>query len=119
MRDASARFALAQLRWQRTRPDTTRARLALDAWAQRLAGTLQRRTERGAARVASLAASLEALSPQRTLERGYAALIDIKTGSALRSPAGLVPKRRLAVHLAEGIADVTLADVQPRLPDAY
>lgn len=119
VRDASARFALAQLRWQRTRPDTTRARLALDAWAQRLAGTLQRRTERGAARVASLAASLEALSPQRTLERGYAALIDIKTGSALRSPAGLVPKRRLAVHLAEGIADVTLADVQPRLPDAY
>jgi exodeoxyribonuclease VII large subunit len=118
VRDARARFALVQLRWQRARPDAARARQALEIWSQRLTAALQRRSERDAARVASCAARLETLSPQRTLERGYAALLDAKTGRALRSPAMLAPQRRLTVHLAEGVADVTVADVQPRLLDA-
>uniref|UniRef100_UPI001DE11816 exodeoxyribonuclease VII large subunit n=1 Tax=Burkholderia sp. Ac-20379 TaxID=2703900 RepID=UPI001DE11816 len=70
-------------------------------------------------RVAGLAARLEVLSPQRTLERGYAALIDAQTGRAVRSPGTLKPQRRLAVHLAEGTVDVTLADVQPRLDESF
>ncbi|CAJ3668120.1 exodeoxyribonuclease VII large subunit [Burkholderia pseudomallei] len=69
--------------------------------------------------MAACAARLEVLSPQRTLERGYAALIDAQTGRAVRAPASLKPQRRLTVHLAEGSADVSLADVQPRLSDTF
>lgn len=119
VRDAKARFALVQMRWQRCRPDPARHRLALDALAQRLHGALARRHERALARVASLAARLEVLSPQRTLERGYAALLDVQSGEALRSPAQLKPGKRLTVHLAQGAADIALADVQPRLTEGF
>ncbi|AOK59928.1 exodeoxyribonuclease VII large subunit [Burkholderia ubonensis] len=119
VRDARARFALAQLRWQRARPDVTQARHALAGLEQRLSVALQRRHERDTARVAACAARLEVLSPQRTLERGYAALIDAQTGRAVRAPSALKPQRRLTVHLAEGSADVSLADVQPRLSDTF
>ncbi|MBK3335349.1 exodeoxyribonuclease VII large subunit, partial [Burkholderia pseudomallei] len=119
VRDARARFSLVQLRWQRARPDFAQARQVLAAFAQRLDATLQRRLERDTARVAACAARLEVLSPQRTLERGYAALIDAQTGRAVRAPASLKPQRRLTVHLAEGSADVSLADVQPRLSDTF
>ncbi|MEX3526686.1 MAG: exodeoxyribonuclease VII large subunit [Burkholderia sp.] len=97
VRDARARFALVMLRWQRMRPDVAASRLS----------------------VTSCAARLEVLSPQRTLERGYAALIDAQTGRAVRTPGALKPQRRLTVHLAEGSADVSLADVQPRLDDNF
>ncbi|TEU43523.1 exodeoxyribonuclease VII large subunit [Burkholderia cepacia] len=117
VRDARARFALAQLRWQRARPDPSQARQALAGLSQRLALALQRRHERDTARVSACAARLEVLSPQRTLERGYAALIDAQTGRAVRTPNALKPQRRLTVHLAEGSADVSLVDVQPRLAD--
>jgi exodeoxyribonuclease VII large subunit len=59
------------------------------------------------------------LSPQRTLERGYAALIDTQTGRAVRSPMTLKRDRQLTVYVAEGAADVTLKDVQPRLTDGF
>ncbi|MCA8424101.1 exodeoxyribonuclease VII large subunit [Burkholderia seminalis] len=117
VRDARARFALVQLRWQRARPDPSQARQALAGLSQRLAVAWQRRHERDTARVSACAARLEVLSPQRTLERGYAALIDAQTGRAVRAPNALKPQRRLTVHLAEGSADVSLADVQPRLTD--
>ncbi|MDR5644303.1 exodeoxyribonuclease VII large subunit [Burkholderia cenocepacia] len=109
-----ARALPAQLR---ERPDASQARHALAGLSQRLASALQRRHERDTARVSACAARLEVLSPQRTLERGYAALIDAQTGRAVRAPNALKPQRRLTVHLAEGSADVSLADVQPRLTD--
>ncbi|NRF89000.1 exodeoxyribonuclease VII large subunit, partial [Burkholderia gladioli] len=119
VRDARARFALVMLRWQRTRPDVAAARLSVTGWSQRLGVALRHRHERAAARVAGCAARLEVLSPQRTLERGYAALIDTQTGRAVRAPGALKPQRRLTVHLAEGSADVSLADVQPRLDENF
>ncbi|SMG02433.1 Exodeoxyribonuclease VII large subunit [Burkholderia singularis] len=119
VRDARARFALVQLRWQRARPDLAHARQTLAGAAQRLHAAFERRCERDAARVAACAARLDVLSPQRTLERGYAALIDAQTGHALRAPSALKPQRRLTVHLAQGSADVSLADVQPRLSDTF
>ncbi|MEX3630158.1 MAG: exodeoxyribonuclease VII large subunit [Burkholderia sp.] len=119
VRDARARFALVMLRWQRTRPDVAAVRLSVTGWSQRLGGALRHRHERASARMTSCAARLEVLSPQRTLERGYAALIDAQTGRAVRAPGALKPQRRLTVHLAEGSADVSLADVQPRLGDNF
>ncbi|MFM0468426.1 exodeoxyribonuclease VII large subunit [Paraburkholderia strydomiana] len=119
VRDARARFSLLQMRWQRWRPDLAAHQAKLDNLTQRLDAALLRQHERQAARISTLAARLEVLSPQRTLERGYAAVLDAQTGRAVRAPSSLKPGRRLTVHLAEGTADVALADVQPRLADSF
>ncbi|SPB15767.1 exodeoxyribonuclease VII large subunit [Caballeronia novacaledonica] len=119
VRDARAHFALVHFRWQRRRPDVAAEREHLLRLAQRIGGAHERRAEREKARVSELAARLQVLSPQRTLERGYAALIDAQTGRAVRAPNALKPKRPLTVHLAQGSADVLLADVQPRLSDEF
>jgi exodeoxyribonuclease VII large subunit len=100
VRDARARFSLLQMRWQHWRPDLAAHRAALNTLAQRqMPPGLQRR--------------------RRTLERGYAALLDANNGRAVRAPASLKPGRHLTVHLAEGAADITLADVQARLADGF
>ncbi|MEX3763644.1 exodeoxyribonuclease VII large subunit [Paraburkholderia phenoliruptrix] len=119
VRDARARFSLLQMRWQRWRPDLAAHQARLGSLAQRLDAALLRQYERQAARIATLSARLEVLSPQRTLERGYAAVLDAQTGRAVRAPSSLKPGRRLTMHLAEGTADVALADVQPRLADGF
>ena len=119
VRDARARFALVRLRWERWRPDLAAHRLALSGFARRLDAALARQHERQAAKVSTLAARLEVLSPRRTLERGYAALLDGQTGHAVRTPTGLKRERRYALHLADGAADVTFGDVQPRLTDTF
>jgi len=119
VREARARFSLLQMRWQRWRPDLAAHRARLGNLAQRLDAALSRQHERQVARVDTLAARLEVLSPQRTLERGYAALIDARSGRAVRAPSSLKPGRRLTVHLAEGSADIALADVQERLSDGF
>ncbi|MFM0715830.1 exodeoxyribonuclease VII large subunit [Paraburkholderia strydomiana] len=119
VRDARARFSLLQMRWQRWRPDLAAHRTKLGNLAQRLDAALLRQHERQVARIDTLAARLEVLSPQRTLERGYAAMIDAQSGRAVRTPSSLRPGRRLTVHLAEGSADIALADVQARLTDGF
>ncbi|WP_341314465.1 exodeoxyribonuclease VII large subunit [Paraburkholderia sp. IMGN_8] len=119
VRDARARFSLLQMRWQRWRPDLAAHQAKLKSLAQRLDNALLRQHERQTARIATLAARLEVLSPRRTLERGYAAVLDAQSGRAVRTPASLKPGRRLTVHLAEGSADIALADVQPRLTEGF
>jgi exodeoxyribonuclease VII large subunit len=108
-----------QYRWARRRPDVAAQSEHVLRLAGRLKNASERRREREKACLSELSARLQVLSPQRTLERGYAALIDAQTGRALRAPNALKPKRPLTVHLAEGSADVLLADVQPRLPDEF
>ena len=119
VRDARARFSLLQMRWQRWRPDLAGHQAKLGNLSQRLDAALLRQHERQTARIGTLAARLEVLSPQRTLERGYAAVLDAQSGRAVRAPSSLKPGRRLTVHLAEGAADIALADVQPRLTDGF
>ncbi|MFM0005034.1 exodeoxyribonuclease VII large subunit [Paraburkholderia dipogonis] len=119
VRDARARFSLLQMRWQRWRPDLAGHQAKLGNLSQRLDAALLRQHERQTARIDTLAARLEVLSPQRTLERGYAAVLDAQSGRAVRAPSSLKPGRRLTVHLAEGAADIALADVQPRLTDGF
>ena len=109
-------FALAQLRarWARHRPDTRALRSDI-AHAQRrcvasMAGQLAQRRDA----LAALAAQLELLNPQRTLERGYAIVSDAK-GNVLRAPAQIRVQEALTVRLAEGTAQVGVASVQPSL----
>jgi exodeoxyribonuclease VII large subunit len=108
-----------QMRWQRWRPDLAQHRATVNGLSGQLDRALLRQHERQTARVATLAARLEVLSPQRTLERGYAALLDAQNGRAVRSPSALKPGKRMTVHLAEGSADIALSDVQPRLTDGF
>ncbi|MEM5382170.1 exodeoxyribonuclease VII large subunit [Paraburkholderia phymatum] len=119
VRDARARFALVQMRWQRWRPDLSQHRATVNGLGERMERALLRQHERHVARVETLAARLEVLSPQRTLERGYAALLDAQSGRAVRAPSALKPGRRMTLHLAEGSADIALSDVQPRLTDGF
>ena len=119
VRDARARFSLVEMRWQRWRPDLSLHRSKVNTLAERLERAMLRQHERQMSRVETLAARLEVLSPQRTLERGYAALLDAQSGRAVRAPSALKPGRRMTVHLAEGSADIALSDVQPRLTDGF
>lgn len=64
--------------------------------------------------LAALTAQLELLNPQRTLERGYAIVIDGK-GKVVRSPNALHPRDVVSMRLAEGAAQVGIASVQPAL----
>lgn len=103
-----------QARWAARRPEVRALRLQLDGLQRRAAISIgsqhtQRRDALGA-----LAAQLELLNPQRTLERGYAIVTDAR-GAILRSPLQLKPRDTLTVRLAEGSAKVELGAVQPAL----
>ena len=62
----------------------------------------------------ALATQLEMLNPQRTLERGYAMVLDAK-GRIVRAPGELRPRELITLRLAEGSAEVGVASVQPAL----
>ena len=111
-----ARHALERLagRLGAQRPDTRAARAHLAALQHRCTVNVAGRVQREREALGALAAQLELLNPQRTLERGYAIITDSK-GAILRSPSQLQPRRKLTVRLAEGSADLTVSGVQPTL----
>ncbi len=110
------RYALAQFRsrWQRQRPDVRAWRAEIASQQRHFAAGLasQLRARRHA--LGALAAQLELLNPQRTLERGYAIVSD-SAGHVLRSPGQIKPRDTLTVRLAEGTASVGVASVQGEL----
>jgi exodeoxyribonuclease VII large subunit len=115
---AHARFALLEMRWRRHRPDPAQARPRIGQLDARLEQAFLRGHERRVARLHQLTMRTELLSPRRTLERGYAAILDPQ-GHAVRDPAMLQRGKRMTVHLAEGSADVGIGDVQPRLDGEF
>jgi exodeoxyribonuclease VII large subunit len=54
---------------------------------------------------------LELLNPQRTLDRGYAVILDADE-QALRDPAALKAGELFSIHLAKGVSQVELAKVR-------
>ena len=111
-----AHYALAHLqtRLSAQLPDTTPLRIRVTDHARRLGvqmGVLQARRQQA---LESLVAQLELLNPQRTLERGYAMVVDAK-GKIVRSPKNLRPRETVTLRLAEGAAEVGIASVQPML----
>lgn len=111
-----ARFALAHLRTRLTAqlPETGSARLRLKADARRIDARMTTLLAQRRQALASLEAQLELLNPQRTLERGYAMVLDSK-GRIVRAPKDLRPREIITVRLAEGSAEVGIASVQPTL----
>jgi exodeoxyribonuclease VII large subunit len=59
----------------------------------------------------ALRSQIELLNPQRTLERGYAMVSD-EQGNIVRSPRQLHPRTTVTVRLADGAAQVGVANVQ-------
>ena len=113
---AQARFTLTHLhaRMQAALPDCASHMRHLGQSAKRLNACMQAHQRQRRAHLQSLAAQLELLNPQRTLERGYAIVTDSR-GHVLRSPAALKPRQAVVLRLAEGSAEVGIASVQQRL----
>lgn len=102
------------MRWRACRPDVAAAQADLGRLAARLDAAAVRRHERESQRLGRVAGALELLAPQRTLERGYAVLLNPR-GKALRSPAELRAGSVVEAHLADGVADLEIANVQAKL----
>src|SRR5262249_7216338 len=109
-----ARLAAVDKRLQSRDP---RARLAADRG--RLAALEARFHRRARALLADrqhawadVAARLDALSPLKVLDRGYA-LVRAEDGAGVASGARVAPGRPLRVRLADGELGVTVTDVRP------
>lgn len=111
-----AKFSLSHLqtRLAAQLPKTAPARSRLRDDARRIGARMETLLARRRQALASLAAQLELLNPQRTLERGYAMVLDGK-GRIIRAPKDLRPRDTVTVRLAEGSAEVGIASVQPTL----
>ncbi|AVA32671.1 exodeoxyribonuclease VII large subunit [Cupriavidus metallidurans] len=108
------RVDVLAMRWRACKPDIGAAQAELGRLAARMAAAAARRHERETARLARASGALELLAPQRTLERGYAVLLDNR-GRALRSPVELRAGSIVEAHLADGVADIEIAGVQAKL----
>ncbi|WP_025916548.1 exodeoxyribonuclease VII large subunit [Herminiimonas sp. CN] len=115
-RQSAARFALTQIstRLGAQRPDSAARRNLLHEHARRLAAQLASAATQHRQALAALAAQLELLNPQRTLERGYAIATNAK-GQVIRSPNALHPRDTVTLRLAGGSAQIGIASVQPVL----
>jgi exodeoxyribonuclease VII large subunit len=98
---SAARFALEQAkrRLQHALPDTALRRGQLSARALALSTAFDSRFAISRHRHETLNAQLELLAPQRTLERGYAIVLD-EQGQVLRDAAHLQPAQALELKLA-------------------
>ncbi|GAB3629157.1 exodeoxyribonuclease VII large subunit [Pandoraea terrae] len=112
------RFEMLRLRLARVVPDTASQHERITLLAQRVEAAIGRKLERDGQRMDDLSARLELLNPRRTLQRGYAAVLDTR-GQPLRDPRKLQRGQQVTVHLAEGAADVGIGDVQVRLDDTF
>jgi exodeoxyribonuclease VII large subunit len=111
-----ARFALMQLRTRCVAqlPDTGSHRTRLAERARRIMACIVAQTAQSRQALSSVAAQLQMLNPQRTLERGYAILTDAK-GKIVRAPKDLRPREIVTVRLAGGVVQVGIASVQQAL----
>jgi exodeoxyribonuclease VII large subunit len=100
------------LRLNHALPNPERMREQIQNLQQRLGQSWMVRTQYWQRHQQHLAAQLEALSPQRTLERGYAVILRQGAG-AVRKPDQLLAQHDYRIQLAEGSAEVTLAKVKP------
>jgi exodeoxyribonuclease VII large subunit len=109
-------FALAELRarWSRHRPDLRALRAEIGSQQRHLASSFANQLGQRREALGALAAQLELLNPQRTLERGYAIVRDA-SGNVLRAPGQIKVHDTLSVRLAEGSAEVGVASVQRQL----
>ena len=100
-------------RLDRVRPDPRGFRSKIEVLERRVRTAMDERQARAAARVRELARALHAVSPDRTLERGYA--IVYRDGGIVRDAREVAPGDSISARLARGrlAATVTSADPDP------
>jgi len=104
-------LAQLQQRWARHRPDLRTLRAQIMSEQRHLNASVCSQVKQRRDALTALAAQLELLNPQRTLERGYA-IVSNAQGQALRSPGQIKARTALTVRLAEGSAEVRVSSVQ-------
>jgi exodeoxyribonuclease VII large subunit len=111
-----ARHALAQagIRLSAKLPETAAHRRRLLDHARCLHSSMSNLQTQRQLALAGLAAQLELLNPQRTLERGYAMVTDAH-GNIVRAPSQVHPRQNLTLQLAKGTVDIGVASVQQTL----
>lgn len=107
LQQAASRLA-AQL------PDTAPRRAEIARLQQRLQHVFALQQQQRRQTLTSLVSQLELLNPQRTLERGYAMVLD-SHGNIVRQPRQLHAGTTVNLRLAEGSASIGIASVQATL----
>ncbi len=113
VRTAQSHLAKWQIRLRANRPNYMHARALFEPLSRQLSLKIAHTLKIQHAIVHHRATRLELLNPQRTLERGYAALIDPQTQQAIRSINEIVPGQRIQVHVAQGQAQISVSEVFP------
>ena len=98
------------LRLSHALPNADRMKEKIEQLTMRLDQSWQVRINRYSEKHRSWASHLELLSPQRTLDRGYAVLLNQK-GQALRDPNSINQGDQVDVHLALGSAQIEISKV--------
>ena len=104
------------LRLSHALPNPDRMREQISGWQQRLNQAWSVRMESWKRNQVHYQSQLEMLNPQRTLERGYAVILN-KTGEqllAVRNPADLKTNDAYQIRLAEGEAEVQFSEVSKK-----
>ncbi len=107
----------------RSRPSLASARWIVDVRAQELtryvargAELIERCVDRETTRIAELRGQLRALSPQGTLDRGYA-IVQVGAGAVVRSPADAPEGTALRVTVSGGAIAATAGEPLPSVAD--
>jgi exodeoxyribonuclease VII large subunit len=106
----SQRLDQLSMRLSHALPNPDRMREKAEQLRARLNQSWQVRLNVYHQRHQSWASHLELLNPQRTLDRGYAVILD-QDGQAVRDPGSLKAGQVLDLHLAQGASQVELAKV--------
>ncbi len=113
LRRLRARHATMRLRAAAPAALLARRRERLERQRLRLAAAVRLCLAAGGNRLAVAAASLQALSPLRTLERGYAIVSDAVTGAVIRSASDVEPGAVLHARLGQGSIEATVVKKLP------
>ena len=109
--DARQRLATLAHRLDRTRPDPRALRAKLENLERRGRSAMAEREARATARVRELARALHAVSPGRTLERGYA--IVYRDGDIVRDAEEVAAGDAITARLARGHLGATVTSAKP------
>jgi exodeoxyribonuclease VII large subunit len=102
------------LRLAHALPNPDRMREQIMGWQQRLNQAWSVRMDSWKRNQEHFQSQLEMLNPQRTLERGYAVVLNIADGvHAVREPGELQVGPEYEIRLAKGAAVVKLGEVKP------
>ncbi|MCD6027284.1 MAG: exodeoxyribonuclease large subunit [Solimicrobium sp.] len=113
-RHAHFRFEQIKQKLRQQAPNIAHEKNQLQRLAQHLKQNMHQQLTVQRHTLINLNAQLELLNPQRTLERGYAIILDRK-GKVVKKPAQFKAPDNITVRLAEGEVELGVASVQQHL----